>query len=603
MKKSLFSKQNILFVLKICGITLGIIGAVVLAVAVLVPLPIYKTGFETLTAISEYAQGLEEKVPTDTDNTIRPQFNKHYKQFESSFWKNSKKKFSWLFSFIGLSKPPLWSAGFFKEQLEKLTKPREEKGMKDNFVTKIATTSKTKFVIFGNVQGAFHSIVRDLEQLKKLDFIDDDLKLKSSDYYIVFMGDVISRSHSTMQMLSLAMRLLQANPDNVVYLRGNHETGDYWQEHSLKAELQIRAKHLDESTIPLEKEVTAFFNTLALACYITTIDQATNEFIRISDSKRGKIPILNEAHYAAFLSEKKPGLSWHQLKGDADEGGESSEEEGPEAESSIDLKVIFKGEKKRESFQTMTGLRYLSPDMGAVAWNILSCPTMVYQKALKFYHDAFVMLIPAAKLEQWQLILYNRDTRQDDKEYKKTVYSLLTGVEEGTQTKAPTDEPAPDAQAKEEEKTDKPEKKAVKAKPKKIKQDVAQKQEEAEVRAKKQLQPEQPQKPTKTVKRIPQQPAEPSPDTHESIDEIKDHLQSVIRLLNDLKTDDEQQPQDQPAQQQTRQEPEIDDEHVYHEEHAQEQRLQPPTTDQETEYSHVEQQDIPEQEQRLQPAE
>ncbi len=79
----------------------------------------------------------------------------------------------------------------------------------------------------------------------------------------------------------------------------------------------------------------------------------------------------------------------------------------------------------------MEGLRFLAPDIDSVAWNILSCPTYVYQRAIKFYHDAFVVLEASAKIDDWKINLYSRDARTKDP-FKVTTYNMLSGTDIAT---------------------------------------------------------------------------------------------------------------------------------------------------------------------------
>ncbi len=418
MKKN-FIKQ-LLF--RYIPIVLGLIVCIFLFLFA-IPRPTYTTGFTTLNTLTTYIKTTNENIPMDSENTIKPEFGSYYKTLVPTWKSNIKEKLLWLLGFFKLTNPPQWSASFFKYQLETLASTREAAGYKDSFICKINPTEQTKIVIFGNIQGALHSLTRDLIKLKELNVISNNFKVSNSDNFIIFMGDVVSRSPYSMETLSLVMRLLQANPDNVIYLKGNHETGNYWQEHTLKTELQIRASYLSKQTIPLGKEVNKFFNTLPLALYIPSISNS-NEVIRISDSGRSQNELLQETNFAGFLNTTSAKrLETFNLK-----------EKRESFDSAINVKVIFKGEKKRETYQPHTGLRLLEPDMESTAWTILSCPTPTYQKAINFKHDAFVILTPAQNLDDWKITLYNRNV-QTQEPFKATTYNLLSGTEEGTTKK------------------------------------------------------------------------------------------------------------------------------------------------------------------------
>lgn len=387
----------------------------------LLPKPTYKDGFKNLSELVAYAKQTNEEIQPDSDNTIKPDFSSYYKTFTRTWKTKLKEKCSWLLTLLRLKKPPLWSPSFFKSQLDSLAATREIKGYKEDFICKITGSLESKFVLFGTLQGAYHSFVRDLVRLKEISIIDENLKITNADTYIILIGDVVSRSPFTMETLSAVMKLMQVNPHNVIYLRGNHESNNYWQEHTLKTELQIRAAYLSAGTIPLADEVNKFFNTLPLALYITMVSDQSNEFIRISDAGREQNPMLIEPMYASFLTSKSDGkYACFNLK-DRNQDASSSDD-------TINIRVIFKGEKKRETFQPSEGLRLLPSDQGSIAWNPISCPTVIYRKALKFVHDAFVVITPGKRTDEWKITLHNRDIRTKEP-FKATTLFLLSGTE------------------------------------------------------------------------------------------------------------------------------------------------------------------------------
>lgn len=407
------------------------IGIVISIILIFLPHPSYKNGFDNLDAAISYAKATDETIKPDTDDTIRPQFNNYYQTLTPTWHKNISTKILWILIKLGLHNPPAWTPEFFQQQLNDISKLRETNGYKENFICKVTPTLQSKIVIFGNLQGAFHSFVRDLVKLKELGIIDASFKVTSPDHYIILMGDVVSRSPFSMETLSLAMRIMQANPDNMLYLKGNHETANYWQEHSLKKELQTRAAHLSSEDIPLANEVNRFFNTLPLAIYISEPKETPQEFVRISDSGRGQNKLLTEYFFAKFLTAKTDKkITCLQL----------TETQSEQTGQPIDIKVIFKGEKKRETFQPHQGLRLLPSDLGSTAWTILSCPTPVYQKALKFVHDAFVILTPARRFDDWKITLYSRNVLEN-KEFSASTLYLISGTAEGTRTAQQQPEP------------------------------------------------------------------------------------------------------------------------------------------------------------------
>ncbi len=422
----------LLLLLKILAAAIGGLTILVGALLFVLPRPVYKTGFKNLQELQAVAQRTNELEPMSNNNTLKPEFSSYYERYKPTLKFVLREKLTYLLSLVYLAPQPAFSPGFFKTLIENITKEHEKKEQAGGtIIGKITSTENSKFIIFGNLQGSFHSFVRDLEKLKELDLISDKLQLTQPDTYIFFMGDVISRSCYSMETMAAVARITQANPEKAFYLKGNHETSNYWQEHTLKTELQLRASHLSKELIPLATQVNKFFETLPDAFYIT-IPNKQKEFIRISDSGRTQNEVLNENTFASFLTQKDAApVSFFVIK---------EKLLAEESENPIIIKAIFRGEKKRESFQPMQGLRFLAPDIDAVAWNILSCPNYVYQRAIKFYHDAFVILEAGKTIDDWKIQLYSRDSRTKN-QFKKTTYFMMSGIDATTNKKLELDQP------------------------------------------------------------------------------------------------------------------------------------------------------------------
>lgn len=78
-------------------------------------------------------------------------------------------------------------------------------------------------IIFGDLHGSVHSLMRDLEKLRELGFIDNSFKLVRPQTYLLFLGDYIDRGIYGTEVVYTLSRLKIANPHQVVLVRGNHE--------------------------------------------------------------------------------------------------------------------------------------------------------------------------------------------------------------------------------------------------------------------------------------------------------------------------------------------------------------------------------------------
>lgn len=77
------------------------------------------------------------------------------------------------------------------ELISKQTKENHARAMIDGTknVIHIKANDATRLFVFGDIHGAFHSVLRVLLHLREIDVIDDDLIIKDKDAYIIFNGD------------------------------------------------------------------------------------------------------------------------------------------------------------------------------------------------------------------------------------------------------------------------------------------------------------------------------------------------------------------------------------------------------------------------------
>lgn len=436
-KKQLGLSGLLVPVLKISGITLGVL-LILLTIGLFVsPQPFYTQGFRTLADVQRYAASTNELTPLESENAVKPDFTNYYKRFAPSVMKTIKEKLGGLFEKLRLKKPPAFTASFFKTVLEDVNKTRDQKGFKNTNIARVTTTPQSKIIVFGDMQAAFHSLVRNIAKLKELGILGDDLKIIPPDCYLIFLGNVPSRSPFSMEIIGLALRLMQQNPDRVLYTKGSHESDGYWQEHTLKTELKIRAAGLTKDATPLEPEMTKFFDSLPSIIYLAAPAPDNNAFVRFSRVTRAKWP---DKHFAKFLMtpSKDPVsiLSW-----------QGNNLPTPDANApEINVKAILRVEKKRETYQPSEGLRTLAPEMGVTTWTLLSAPTLAVERGFKFYNDTFAIIEAAGQIEQWKITLFYQDRRKKDG--YKTIPYFLTSGRDTPAVAQPTAAPAtPPAQA------------------------------------------------------------------------------------------------------------------------------------------------------------
>ena len=414
-------KSSSLSPLIFAGISIGGFFILILIVALVVPEYAQPNLFAKLSEISAYTKRFPESPSKDNKSIVKPDFDTFYTNNLPGFW---DKTFGNLLCVAGIAAPLPWSSRTYKDLMEKLIKNREAKSYKDAFILKLKTPDKARFFIFGDQQGALHSLTRNLGKLKEMDVIDDDLALKSDKDFIVFLGDVVSRSPYSMETMFIAMRLIDKNPEHAFYIRGNHESENYWQNYGLKRELELRAESLAQSgeKFPLESMVQRFFNTLPVIVFVGVAPDLDTKFLRFSHEGGGEYTIqkININAYADML--KKPSSDLVSAFSIAGLKDGSSEEV-------VSTNAIIRSEVKRKSFQSMDGLRQLSPDDGVPSWTVFSAPTQIYQEGVSFFNDAFALLQTAENIDDWKITLYYQDIRKLDG-YKTRSCNLLSGEEE-----------------------------------------------------------------------------------------------------------------------------------------------------------------------------
>lgn len=364
--------------------------------------------FSLISQIKSFSESLEKKkIEMENKNLLKPVYDQYYLSSQKS--SVGTKLNSWLVR-LKLRELPAWSPACFCYLLSQVISLESRQTLpKSDFVTKCGLASTGKIIVLGELQGSFDSLVRSCEKLKDLGVLDDSLKLKSQADMIVLMGDVVSRSPYQLETLSLVFRLIINNPSQIIYIKGNHETDNYWQEFNLKSELIYRAGPVVgfAQALPLEKEINMFFASLPVAAYFSLPGSESLGYLRISHYGADRSPLFaktSENKLSEFLLAKP-------TEGKLESCSFASVREKTEGKD-IPIKAIIKGERKRDTYQDMDGLRLLPPEDGVTAWTVLSCPNEVYQKGLKFFFDSFVLINFAGKdAADSKLTLFKQDVR------------------------------------------------------------------------------------------------------------------------------------------------------------------------------------------------
>ncbi len=372
--------------------------------------------FASLNEIQKYAEKLNEYPDADDIEQLTDLLAPSYASFHK---KHLPGFFSRFLRRIGLTHP-LWTAEGFKDLLIKVTQERHR--LKGRFIRKMQPSSQDRFFMWGSLHGAFHSFIRDLQELKKNGIINDSLKIMSNNHYFVFIGNVIDRSPFILETLTLVLRIMEKNPGQVFYIKGNHERNERWPGLGLGDELKIRAAHVSDQDIPLKKEVSNFFETLPLALYLVSENGAQVNFVQISGYGNG-LKELNAEELRHFFVEKERTL--HYL--DQSEAAPINDEVNIKA--LITIKQWSHAAIVRESWGwgacQYGGLQLLGASDNVVKWAVISSPTNTCRRLFNFQYDSFVELKTTGVIDDWRIAVYNRDIREKDAVFKERIFNLI----------------------------------------------------------------------------------------------------------------------------------------------------------------------------------
>jgi ABC-type branched-subunit amino acid transport system substrate-binding protein len=364
--------------------------------------------FDTLKDILAHANSIPEYPQIDNQDYLKPDFASFYKKSVQS---PANRFIIKAFNFLKIKKE-FWSPKKFASLLKKVADKQEKDWNTGDYIIKNTPQTKTKFVIWGDLQGAFHSFARDLKKLQEENYLTDDLKIVQPDCFFVFDGNVLGRSAYIMETLTIILSLMEKNPKQIIYIKGEQELNDNWKNFGLEQELQYKAKYFSNKTIPLEDSLNKFLNTLPLALYIKLPSNKTQKFIRISYFDRNFIK-LNEFTFADFLQKSSGNIDILNLN------------DKKTSDQQISLEAIIEGKDRSLQYQKTDGLQLLLPDKGATAWSILSCPTLSSQKLYNFSNDAFVIL-SVDPTEKLNLITLYKQNADEPKGFATKTYNIIS---------------------------------------------------------------------------------------------------------------------------------------------------------------------------------
>lgn len=344
-----------------------------------------------LSRLDAYAQHTLEYPEIDNVDWEKPDFTSFYSSQQPSIWSRFK-------NFFGLQ-DHIFDLTELERMLQELTMQRKDHGFSGEFVQKLVFADQGRLVIFGDLQGAYHSLVRSLKYLVTQDVLSHELMIQEATY-IVFNGNVIDAAAYNLEALMTVLILMQKNPGHVIYIRGKNESNTNKENSKLYHQLSIIAPGKADT---LFDQIIAFFDTLPMTLYVRRDD---NEVLKIFSQVSNK---FDEERLGRFLTA---GKDLEVLHAGTFEDTRSGLRVGAIIES-------------YDYSRTLGLKRYVGPP---TTWQVFSSPTGAHRRLYGFFNDAFAMVDSAIHFHDWMITLYVNDLQTSIGFDVLGTYNLSTGV-------------------------------------------------------------------------------------------------------------------------------------------------------------------------------
>lgn len=342
--------------------------------------------FENLDELERFVQTLPADPVSDNDDWVDPDFTSFYKSLEPGF-------FSSILIDLGFSSLK-FDVMRLKEPLLRAIKSARQVIKVRPYIKELKVAQETRFVFFGDLHTAIQSFTRSLRKLEKEGLIDNQFSVRGDSTYIVFLGDVINRGVYSFELLEVILKLMERNPERVIYLRGRQEEHSYWKSFfamrvPLKRwQLFWGSRSMKQHSI--EKELDSFFEILPDILCIRSIAGGNNKGAE-------KIYCAHSPVENALLKEKG-------------------------------VQAMIAGDFAHTIQKYPSGLYFGGVNEGVAEWSMLSSPIHIYQKHLGFFNDSFCILTLGEKFSDGLLTHFYRDIRTKE-DFKQKQYQVALGYE------------------------------------------------------------------------------------------------------------------------------------------------------------------------------
>lgn len=366
--------------------------------------------------LQQYAIVHPQLPKADNTNWVDLDYSTFHKSLYPNFLQRTAHK-------VGIKNQQLNRVEKLKQLLEKVVLSQKKKGLPQKYIAYMSCIDSARFAIMGDLQGSFHALVRMLTWTYSKNMINGDLKIINPNYYFVFNGNSIDGSAYALETLHLILLLMHRNPEKIIYIRGQYEHENYWHNLGLERELQIRAAHLSDETIPLGSLVSTFFDTLPYALYISS-KTSPSELIKIVHAEKAEEE-LDEILMGKFLTQcHDTPIAYYDITNKR------------KTSRVPDIRAIITTQNLMIEQITQQGLGLLEQEHGATVWALFSSPISTHRGKLELHFDSFALLDIKDSITNSTITLFNRKAQAVDKKFKrKGIYNIANGMQLDRETR------------------------------------------------------------------------------------------------------------------------------------------------------------------------
>ncbi len=149
------------------------------------------------------------------------------------------------------------------------------------FIEKRDVHPGTKIFVRADLHGDIKSVLEHLKTLQKEGLLDDDYRCKPHSY-LVFLGDYVDRGTYNLETLALLYLIKMINRDQVILIRGNHETASVNEKGAKK---EVKKGKGDENFLEVlmhqdhRRELASTYDTMPLTLYIAEKTEGQREYL------------------------------------------------------------------------------------------------------------------------------------------------------------------------------------------------------------------------------------------------------------------------------------------------------------------------------------